>query len=155
MIVAIQSNLPGKLIVHLLTSDGRVLSRAQKLIKPGGAEQLLLLIDRTLRKKHKSLVAVKGILVITGPGPFTPVRVGLTVANTLAVAGKIPIYGWRSEVEISAEQLARLIAKVKRAKLTTLARPDYGRSPNISQPKRRPNVFQRRVDRIRGRTVAK
>jgi len=55
------------------------------------SQKLLELIDKTLKKQKQSLKDVTEIEVNLGPGSFTGLRVGISVANTLAWALKIPI----------------------------------------------------------------
>lgn len=57
------------------------------------SQRLLELIDKTLKKQKKSLKDVAEIEVNSGPGSFTGLRVGISVANTLSWALKIPING--------------------------------------------------------------
>lgn len=67
-----------------------------RLEKPTGAEksqQVLSLINQILRKHKKTLKDITEIKVETGPGSFTGLRVGVSVANALAWALKIPVNG--------------------------------------------------------------
>ncbi|KPJ70104.1 hypothetical protein AMJ51_02590, partial [Microgenomates bacterium DG_75] len=51
------------------------------------------LIDQVLKEEKKSLKSLTEIEVNLGPGSFTGLRVGVSVANALAWALKIPING--------------------------------------------------------------
>jgi tRNA threonylcarbamoyladenosine biosynthesis protein TsaB len=62
-------------------------------IKKYQSEQLLVLIDKALRKQKKNLKDVTTIEVNLGPGSFTGLRVGIAVANALGWALKVPING--------------------------------------------------------------
>lgn len=67
-----------------------------RLEKPTGvtkSQQVLNLIDQILKKHKKSLKDITEIKVNLGPGSFTGLRVGLSVANALAWALKISING--------------------------------------------------------------
>lgn len=55
------------------------------------AQVVLPLIDVLLTKCHTKLEELTEIEVIVGPGSFTGLRVGITVANTLAYALRIPV----------------------------------------------------------------
>ena len=57
------------------------------------SQQLLGLIEKTLKKQKKDLKEVKQIEVNLGPGSFTGLRVGIAVANALGWALKVPING--------------------------------------------------------------
>jgi len=57
------------------------------------SQKLLELIDQTLKKQKKSLKDVTKIEVNLGPGSFTGLKVGVSVANALAWTLKIPVNG--------------------------------------------------------------
>jgi len=54
-------------------------------------------IDQSLKKSRAELADLKGVFVIKGPGSFTGLRVGLSVANQFAHQLKIPITGLRTD----------------------------------------------------------
>lgn len=54
-------------------------------------------IDQALKKSKAELTHLKGVFVIKGPGSFTGLRVGLSVANQFAHQLKIPITGLRTD----------------------------------------------------------
>ena len=64
----------------------------QKLDKQK-AQIVLRLIDELLKKHNLKLKDIEAIQINPGPGSFTGIRVGFTVANTLAFLLKIPING--------------------------------------------------------------
>lgn len=85
--------------LHIDTSDSK-----EVLIKLGGkeyrsdareekAQRLLPFIKETLEKEGKNLEDLKEIEVNTGPGSFTGLRVGLSVANALGWTLGIPVNG--------------------------------------------------------------
>ena len=57
------------------------------------AQVILPLIDKILQKNSFKLENIDGIEVNTGPGSFTGLRVGISIANTLGFFLKIPING--------------------------------------------------------------
>lgn len=57
------------------------------------SQKLLELIDQTLKKQKKTLKDITEIEVNLGPGSFTGLRVGISVANALGWALKVPING--------------------------------------------------------------
>lgn len=70
------------------------------------AESLLPTIDDLLTAQYIKLHELAGIIVVTGPGSFTGTKVGITVANTLAWATKLPIAGITAdELDIHHQQL--------------------------------------------------
>ncbi len=59
------------------------------------SQKLLVLIDKVLKKKKKTIKDIKEIEVNLGPGSFTGLRVGVSVANILGWALDIPVNGKR------------------------------------------------------------
>ena len=59
------------------------------------SQRLLVFIDEIFKKKKKNLKDITQIEVNTGPGSFTGLRVGVSVANTLGWALKVPVNGKR------------------------------------------------------------
>lgn len=57
------------------------------------SQKLLPFIDELLNKKKKSIKDISGIEVNTGPGSFTGLRVGVSVANAIGWVLKIPVNG--------------------------------------------------------------
>jgi len=76
-----------KIIVGI--DDKRFKSKA----KEQTSQKLLPFIDEVLKKEGKSVKDVTEIEVNTGPGSFTGLRVGVSVANALAWALEIPVNG--------------------------------------------------------------
>ncbi|MET8573776.1 tRNA (adenosine(37)-N6)-threonylcarbamoyltransferase complex dimerization subunit type 1 TsaB [Streptomyces sp. NPDC005012] len=56
-------------------------------------ELLLPTVDRVLGAAGVGLDAVTGIVVGTGPGPYTGLRVGLMTADTFGLALGVPVHG--------------------------------------------------------------
>jgi tRNA threonylcarbamoyladenosine biosynthesis protein TsaB len=57
------------------------------------SQKLLPTIDKLLKKKGKKPKDIKEINVNTGPGSFTGLRVGVSIANTLGWVLGIPVNG--------------------------------------------------------------
>ena len=57
------------------------------------SQKLLPFIVETLKKEGKEMKDIKEIEVNTGPGSFTGLRVGVSVANALGWTLKIPVNG--------------------------------------------------------------
>lgn len=95
---------------------------------------------RTLaRDLHARIVAAVGgeigavtqIAICRGPGSFTGLRIGITVANTLAESLRVPIVGgfgdtWRTD---ALERLAR-------GENDMIVMPEYGAEAHITQQKK-------------------
>lgn len=67
------------------------------------AQVLLPLLDEMLREHDRSVSDITAITVVTGPGSFTGLRVGIAVANALGAMLQIPVNGSRTPVVPSYE----------------------------------------------------
>lgn len=65
-----------------------------------GSQALLPLIDKLLKSQTLKFSDLKGIEVETGPGSFTGLKVGVSVANSLGFALGIPVNGKKIEIGI-------------------------------------------------------
>lgn len=57
------------------------------------SQKLLSFISESLKKENLELSDLTAIEVATGPGSFTGLRVGVSVANALAFSLNIPVNG--------------------------------------------------------------
>ena len=67
-----------------LIRDNEVLYEFHEEIKSDMSSKILSIIDQGLRKSNLSLNSINNIFVVTGPGSFTGVRIGVTIAKTIA-----------------------------------------------------------------------
>lgn len=88
-------------------------------------------IEDLLQSHGASLQDLNGIVCFQGPGSFTGLRIGLTVADTLAYSLAIPIVATMEEDWLQAG-LARLHA----GKDDRIALPHYGAPVHITLPKK-------------------
>lgn len=65
-----------------------------------GSQILLPLIEKILKTNEIGFKDLAGIEVETGPGSFTGLRVGVSVANALGYALGIPVNGKKLETEV-------------------------------------------------------
>ena len=68
-----------------------------------GSQVLLPLIEKLLKSNKLEFSDLKGIEVATGPGSFTGIKVGVSVANALGYSLGIPVNGKKMEVDIKYE----------------------------------------------------
>lgn len=78
--------------VALLSGQG-VICEYTLNVKATYSERLLPSIDRALQDAGITLDHVEGLAVAVGPGSFTGLRIGLSTAKGLAVAGGQPLVG--------------------------------------------------------------
>ena len=84
-----------------------------------------------LSSQSKGLSDIKAIAAFAGPGSFTGLRIGLTVADTLAYAERIPVVATTGEDWIE-QAITRLLA----GENETIALPQYGAPANITVQKK-------------------
>jgi len=139
--------------LYLNTTDHNFIHLA--LVKPTGqilvmkkivafhqqSEKLLLNLQKILISAKCPLVKLKGIIVVSGPGGFTSLRIGLSVANTLAWSLRIPIVGvvpkFQSVQCQGEKELIMLgLKKIKKIKKFKSVMPKYGSAPHITLKKK-------------------
>ena len=106
-------------IEYFVWSAGRELSSSIH-------SQIINLLSRNKLK----LSDLTGIVVYRGPGSFTGLRIGITVANTLAQALTIPIVGTLGD-NWTEEGIEKLVNGLNE----NVVLPEYGAEPNITPPK--------------------
>lgn len=67
--------------------------RFETLARQEKAQRLLPFIDELMQKQNKKFKDITQIEVSTGPGSFTGLRVGVSVANALGWALGVPVNG--------------------------------------------------------------
>jgi tRNA threonylcarbamoyladenosine biosynthesis protein TsaB len=76
-----------------VVDDNSVLAEASEFAPRGHAELLASMIRSTMADAGAEGRDIVAVVVGTGPGPFTGLRVGLMTARTLALAWDVPVYG--------------------------------------------------------------
>lgn len=95
------------------------------------ADTIHLKIAELLRSNGADWQDISGIVVFKGPGSFTGLRIGITVANTLASACAVPIVGFQGDKWLQAG--LRAIYDSANDKIVL---PEYGGNINITTPKK-------------------
>lgn len=95
------------------------------------AKGLLGFLRDSLKIHNATWQDVQGIGVYRGPGSFTGLRIGLTVANTLARSLAIPIVGTTGETwQTTAHN------RLKNGENDTIVMPEYGSPARITTPRK-------------------
>ena len=83
------------------------------------------------------LKKVTGVIVNAGPGSFTGLRIGLSVANTIAYTNDIPIVGIQDETDVEKVlQKGLSVLESRSVSFGGAILPHYGSEPHITQPKK-------------------
>ncbi len=86
------STSDNKQILVGLRIDNKEFFKSQK-VDISKAQATLPLIEKILKEKGIALLDLNSIEVNTGPGSFTGIRVGISIANALSFALGIPVNG--------------------------------------------------------------
>lgn len=95
------------------------------------AETIHSKIEALLVAHNKTLQNLECVVVFKGPGSFTGLRIGVTVANALADSLRLPIVA-----SDGADWLASGIARLLAGQDDKLTVPEYGALPNITAPRK-------------------
>lgn len=95
------------------------------------AETINIKIRDMLDEHNLSLHDLGGVIVFRGPGSFTGLRIGISVANALAESLSIPIVGGGGDDWI--DELLKTIASGENQHTVT---PEYGADPRTTQQKK-------------------
>ena len=96
------------------------------------SEKLLTALDGFLRTKKISPQKLTGLGVVSGPGGFTSIRVGVVVANSLAWALKLPIAGVsKNDFKNNSELVSQVYQKLKAGQNDKIVLPVYERELKI------------------------
>lgn len=95
------------------------------------AQGLLAFIEQSLAKHEMILDDVTAIGIYRGPGSYTGLRIGVTVANTLAEALQIPIVGATGD---SWQKAA--LERLDVGENDRIVLPEYGGEAHITAPRK-------------------
>lgn len=88
-------------------------------------------IEALLKACNKDWHDINGVIVFAGPGSFTGLRIGISVANTIAYSLSIPIIGATEDAWLK-DGVTRLLA----GESSVIVVPEYGAEANITLPKK-------------------
>ena len=95
------------------------------------SDTLLLKIEELLLTNSLSKSDLTAIVAYEGPGSFTGLRIGLSVANALSYSLNVPIAGTSGD---SWQQDG--MAKLSAASAPSVVMPLYGSDPHITKPRK-------------------
>jgi tRNA threonylcarbamoyl adenosine modification protein YeaZ len=114
----------GEKIEHITFEGGRELS-----------VKLFENLDCLYKRFTQQFNETNSIIVNSGPGSFTGLRIGISTANAMAYSLDIPVVGIKSPKDFE-ELINRGKIELKgKEKFTESVLPEYGSEPHITQPK--------------------
>lgn len=132
------------MILHINTSDeigmvslnnlenGHVIVAREIEDGKSFSEEILKKIDE-LDSNLFSDNRLKAIIVNIGPGSYTGLRIGVTVANFLALSGNAPVYGYKKAEFDTVRKI--ILQDISDKKFSSPVLPFYSNPPNITKPK--------------------
>ena len=128
MILAIRTDKP-EAEVYLLEGSKVVTSRRWQAHREL-SNTLLSTIDSVLLEAGTTEADLEGVVVYQGPGSFTGLRIGITVANSIAYAHSLSIVATQSE-----DWMQRGMSQLKTKPEQQVA-PHYGQDATITKKKK-------------------
>lgn len=95
------------------------------------AETLHSKLESLLKTQHLTWSDIEGMVCYEGPGSFTGLRIGLTVANALAYSYTLPIVATQDP-----NWLERGVERLMNGETDEQARPFYGADVHITAQKK-------------------
>lgn len=81
-----------QVLILILQGENEIIDYIFDITKNNHSEKLMPAIKRLLEKNNILINSISAIYVTEGPGSYTGVRIGVTVAKTLAYSLDIPLY---------------------------------------------------------------
>ncbi|MBI5621340.1 hypothetical protein HY933_00545 [Candidatus Falkowbacteria bacterium] len=121
-------------LTFMLSDGQRVVRRMSRAVGQQQAEQLLLSLDKFLRDGGYALAGLRGVVVVSGAGSFTALRLGVILGNTLGYVLDIPVVAINAGEMVEAEFLSR-IRPLSRQRHFAAVPIKYSSTPHITQSK--------------------
>lgn len=128
MIILLDTSTP---VCDLVLVDGEYRLARQWQADRTLAKNLLRYLTDTLAESGRTLDDITGIGVMTGPGSFTGLRIGMAVSNTLADGLAVPIVGVRGD---GWQETA--LTRLRSGESDRIVLPHYGAEAHITQPRK-------------------
>ncbi len=91
----------------------------------------LELLEKFLKKHKTSFTDIEQIIACSGPGSFTGIRVGLSLAQAFGFAQNIPVH------TITKNKIPKNLIDLSGKKLASQTTIFYGAKPNITKAKKK------------------
>lgn len=130
MILAIRTDA-STVFFELFNELGEKIGDKQWLAERRLARDLLAQLEEFLGEHGGNWEVLSGLVVYRGPGSFTGLRIGITVMNTIAYGGSLPIVGETGDTW-SSDGVARLA----QGENDRMVLPEYGAPARITQQRK-------------------
>lgn len=127
MYLAIRSDKP-EAEIYLLDTNGQIVKQKIWSANRTLARDLPGEIDDLINQEYDQLV---GVIAFRGPGSFTGLRIGITVANAIAYGQGLPIVGAMGD-----DWLKVGIERLSNHEDDQIVLPEYGAVPHITPAKK-------------------
>ena len=126
-------NTAGKDAVIMIVIDGKIDTQQQWPSDRTLSDQLVGRIKSLVEESSITMSEIEGVIVHSGPGSFTSLRIGITVANTMSATLQVPIVGFggagNSWLDLGIDAFADNATSQQ-------VLPNYGAEPNITNPRK-------------------
>ncbi len=123
------------LIEVKLIKDDQIVGQLESREEFKQAELLLGMIDKLIEDRRSKIEDLQFVAVVSGPGAFSALRLGVTTANSLAWSLGIPIVEVTSSEAENDETLLKALKEKVIDHKSSIIIPKYGKEPNITQVK--------------------
>src|SRR6266496_4545438 len=130
MILSLKTDSPLAQI-ELLDDRGAVIARDPWQADRALAKELHARIRDILQVHQKGWDDLTAVIIFRGPGSFTGLRIGVTVANALGYGLNIPIVG-----AVGETWQAQALERLRSGANDRVVLPQYGSEAHITRPKK-------------------
>ena len=130
MILTIRTDNP-QAEIGLFTDTGEQLAYNKWLGHRQLSKTILQEIHELMQSVNSDWESIKGIICYQGPGSFTGLRIGASLANTLGASLSSPVIGASGE-----NWIKKGIQEIKNKKEKKIIIPNYGRQARITRPRK-------------------
>ena len=132
MILALRTDKP-EAELYLLDENAKLIDEVEWQGHRELSNTLLNQIENLLSMNNLSLNSLTGLVVYRGPGSFTGLRIGISVANTMAYSLGIALAGSTGD-----DWVASGYKELKNTKfdLGRIVKPEYGAEAHITKPRK-------------------
>ena len=131
MILALDTSTP---ITELFLADsgGKILKQIKAETGNQLSDQLLQIIEDTLKDADLKLSGLTGLIFVSGPGSFTGLRIGASTINALAYSLNIPVVG----VPMGPDWLIKGLARLNDMEDDKIVKLEYGAEAHITKQRK-------------------